>query len=244
MSKFICLQSGHEGRTSGSTGAPGEVELNVRIRNRLSDILIEKGFMIQLVGADPINAEINKDFDLFLALHGDADIYGTGGGVVDFPEPNTDGATIESQRIAKCITEEYFKHSEIVNHPERSNANTRYYYMWDQLTLKTPCVIIEMGVVRDAHDSVLLADTERIATALARGVCKAFDVTYDTPLPAPEPEPIPEPEPESPTESPETPVETPNPCFVQDALIKRIREIVFGRKWFWTKISSLKKLLS
>lgn len=177
--KLICLQAGHEGRTSGGTGAPGEQELNIRIRNRLSEILISKGFSVQKVTADPATTEVNKDFDLFLALHGDANVYGTGGGFVDFPEPSTDGATAESQRIAKIITDEYFKHSEIVNHPERSNKNTRYYYMWSKLSAKTPCVIIEMGVVQDSHDKVLLADTDRVANALARGICRAFDIPFD-----------------------------------------------------------------
>lgn len=178
--KLICLQAGHEGRTSGSIGAPGEQELNIRIRNRVFEILISKGFDIQKVKADPLPSEINKDFDLFLSIHGDANVYGTGGGFVDFPEPSTDVATQESQRIAKTITEEYFKHSEMVNHPERSNRNTRFYYMWSKLSAKTPCVIIELGVVQDAHDRVLLADTERIASAVSRGVCKAFNVPFDT----------------------------------------------------------------
>lgn len=194
--KFVCLQSGHEGRTTGSTGAPGEIELNVRIRNRLSEILISKGFSIQLVDADPISAEINKDFDLFLALHGDANVYGTGGGLVDYPDPSIDMVNAESKRIADAIASEYFKHSEIVNHPERSNANTKYYYMWRLLSAKTPCVIVEMGVVQDAHDKVLLADTERIATALARGVCKAFGVVYDVPIPPSEPPASPPPPPD------------------------------------------------
>jgi len=185
--KLICLQSGHEGVTTGATGAPGEQELNVRIRNRLSDILIAKGFQVQLVNANPTNAEINKDFDLFLALHGDANIYGTGGGFVDHPEPSTDGATVESQRIDKEIEAEYFDHSGIVNHPERSNANTKYYYMWQRLSAKTPCVIMEMGVVQDAHDKVILADTERVASSIARGICRAFSVAYDPVIPIPPP---------------------------------------------------------
>lgn len=185
--RLICLQAGHEGVTSRATGAPGEQELNVRIRNRLSTILQSKGFQIQLVNANPSDAEINKDFDLFLALHGDANVYGTGGGFVDHPEPSTDAATIESQRIDKAIEDQYFANSGIVNHPERSNANTRYYYMWARLSAKTPCVIIEMGVVQDAHDKVILADTDRVANAIARGVCAAFGVSFYPPTPPPAP---------------------------------------------------------
>lgn len=176
---FICLQAGHEGTTTGATGAPGEQELNNRIRARLSQLLIERKFMVQLVNANPSDAEINKDFDLFLALHGDANIYGTGGGVICAPDPAYDMVNTESKRISKAIEEEYFKHSEIVNHPERINKNMTMYYMWSRLSAKTPCVILEMGVVQDPHDKVLLADTERIASAICRGICKAFNVPFD-----------------------------------------------------------------
>lgn len=187
MSKFICLQAGHEGRTSGAVGAPGEIELNVRIRNRLSQILIDRGFMVQLVNADPTKAEYYKDFDLFLALHGDADIYGIGGGVVACIAPppfdSSEESNAESRRIRDVIASIYFKETGIVNHPERSNVNMTKYYMWSKLTPKTPCVIIEMGVVQDAHDKVLLANTELIASALGRAICKAFGVAYDIDLP-------------------------------------------------------------
>ena len=183
MAKFICLQSGHEGRTSGATGAPGEIELNVRIRNRLSQLLIERGFMVQLVGADPTPLEYKKDFDLFLALHGDADIYGTGGGVVACIAPppfdSSEESNAESRRIRDTIESIYFKETGIVNHPERSNVKMTKYYMWEKLTAKTPCVIIEMGVVQDAHDKVLLGNTDLIAKALARALCKAFNVNYE-----------------------------------------------------------------
>lgn len=181
MAKRICLQAGHEEVTFGATGAPGEKELNVRIRNRLSDILISKGFVLQLVNANPTDNEIDKDFNLFLALHGDADVYGTGGGFVDYPDASVDSANAESKRIKEAIESEYFNRSGIVNHPKRSNAKTKFYYMWSRLSAKTPCVIIEMGVVQDAHDKVILADTERVASALARGICKAFSVDFDVP---------------------------------------------------------------
>lgn len=183
--KKIMLQAGHAGVTTGATGAPGEQELNKRIRNRLSEILISKGFQLYLVDANPPASQLNQDFDLFLALHGDANVYGTGGGFIDHPRPDTDAATVESQRIDAAIESEYFTRTGIVNHPERSNANTTLYYMWSQLSAKTPCVIMEMGVVQDAHDKVILADTDRVASAIARGICKAFNVQYDAPTPPP-----------------------------------------------------------
>lgn len=182
----IALQGGHLGTTTGATGAPGEQELTRRIRTRLSEILISKGFQLFLFDAVVTQAQVNQDFNLFLALHGDANIYGTGGGFADYPEPKTDGATLESQRIARVINESYFPETQI-KYINRSNNNTRYYYVWKQLSAKTPCVIIEMGVVQDAHDKVLLGNTELIAGALARAICKAFGVTYEVVVPVPTP---------------------------------------------------------
>lgn len=192
----ICIQPGHINipfncipalRTS--TGAPGEQEFTLRIVNRLSEILRSKGFEVKQTDAnancDPKVTGV--DWDLYLAVHYDANVYGTGGGFVDFPEPSTDGATQESQRIAQAIREEYFNHSGIVNHPERSNSNTRFYYMWRALSAKTPCVILECGVGKDAHDSVILADTERVSNAIARGVTKAFGIAFDAPIPPTDP---------------------------------------------------------
>ena len=180
---LICLQAGHQGVTSGATGAPGEQELTVRIRNRLSIILQSKGFQVQLVNANPPQAEINKDFSLFIALHGDADYAGdNGSGFVDYPDPDLDGNNAESKRIKEAIESQYFSNSGITN-KSRSNANTKRYYMWARLTAKTPCVILEMGQVQDAHDRVILADTDRVANAIARGICKAFNVPFDPPTP-------------------------------------------------------------
>lgn len=222
MSKFLCLQSGHEGVTSGATGAPGEQVFNVRIRNRLSEILISKGFMVQLVAAHPSYAEINKDFDLFLAIHGDSNTYGTGGGFVDYPDPSVDASSTESKRIKEAIESEYFHHSEIVNHPERSNANTRYYYMWENLSAKTPCVLIECGVMEDAHDKVLLSDTERIASSIARGICKAFNVEYDVVEAPTAPQPVPD-----------------YKNYLYD-----IKTTIYGKGFFWVKLRRIKEIIT
>jgi hypothetical protein len=177
--KKICLQAGHWNMTSGQTGAPGEQELNYRIMMALKDELIKRGFQLYLVDANPPQNVIDQDFDLFLALHGDANIYGTGGGFIDNPAESVDYSFKESKRIRDAIASVYFKETGIVEHNERSNANTKYYYMWSRLTMKTPCNIIEMGVVQDAHDKVILADTARIVAGLNRGICKAFNVPYD-----------------------------------------------------------------
>jgi len=209
MPKFICLQAGHQNaknncdsKLAKGTGAPGEAEFTVRIRDRVKDILLSKknpdgspAFQVQLVDAtfncDPKSDD--NDYALFLAIHYDADIYGKGGGFLDFPEPSTDGSTKESQRIVSEMEKEYFNHSGIENVPGRRNANTKFYYMWKFLSFKTPCAIIECGVGKDEHDSVILADTNRVSNAIVRGICRAFNVPFDTPSSSPSPSVSPSP---------------------------------------------------
>jgi hypothetical protein len=193
--KKICLQAGHINAQyhtitslKGNTGAPGEQELTQRITDRVAFMLRERGFDVKQTDAVAYNdTTVTKvDWDLFLAIHGDADVYKKGGGFIDRPAPATDGAATESGRIMDVIESVYFKESHIENYSERRNANTAYYYMWKYLTGPTPCNIIELGVVQDAHDKVLLSDTNLISSALVRGICKAFNVSYDiNPTPQP-----------------------------------------------------------
>ena len=187
--KRIVIQAGHINVKNnsivalrGSTGAPGEQELNLRIANRLSAVLRDRGFEVKQTDAcaNDDKSITSQDWDLFLALHGDSDYAGdNGSGFADFPEPSTDGATAESQRICTLINQSYFPEVKI-NYVNHSNSNTRFYYMWKFLSAKTPCVLLEMGQVQDSHDKVLLANTDLIANGIGRAICKAFNVNFDS----------------------------------------------------------------
>lgn len=213
MSKIICIQAGHYPRTTGATGAPGEQELNWRITTRLDDLLIARGFVVQIVGADPKDAEISKNYDLFIALHGEADVHNMDGGMISPPDPSVDQVYKESKRISDAIGSLYFKESGIVERPEWISNGMRFYYMWKRLSAKTPCVILEMGVVQNAHDKVILADTDRVAIAIAKGICKAFGVDYE---PAPQP--------------PAPPTPPVDPCEVQNGKIARAKSAITSAK--------------
>lgn len=232
--KVILLGAGHEGRTTGATGAPNEQSFNVDISNKVADELRKRGFEVKRINADPKPEEIAGDWDLALFIHYDASIYGTGGGFVDFPEPSTDGATKESQRIAYLLRQEYFGTTKIVNHPERANKNTKYYYMWKRISPKTPCVIIECGVgmhVPDDHE-VLHFNRPLVVEGIVKGICLAFKVPYQLPTstlpPAPEPSPVPPSEPTDPS---------------QLALLVTIKDIIWGKGWPWAKVNKVKELL-
>lgn len=180
----ILIQAGHEGRTTGATGAPGEQAFNKDTANRVADALRAKGVEVKRVNADPTDAEIAGDWDLFLTIHYDADVYNADGGFVDFPEPSTDGATVKSQAIAKALTEEFFPTTGIRNVPSRSNANTRFYYMWKRISAKTPCVIIECGVGnRQPKDNDPLNTNRQLAVnGIMKGLTKALNLAGE-PMP-------------------------------------------------------------
>lgn len=177
MTRKFCIQSGHWNTTNGQTGAPRELERTLAIGKRLVDLIRASGHIAYHTDsqADKNKDVTGQDWNLFLSLHCDMDYPGTeGGGFIDFPEPSTDYATAESQRISKAIASVYFSESGIRNVPSRSNKNTRYYYMWSALSAKTACNILEMGESIDPHDKVILDDTERQAQIIFRGILNAF----------------------------------------------------------------------
>jgi regulator of replication initiation timing len=187
MAYKILIQAGHQNTTNGQTGAPEEMANNIRIRDRLGQVLISKGFQVYLCDANFVGKE---DYHLALSLHCDADYPNdNGSGFVDYPDPSVDSVNAESKRIKEAIESEYFKNSGI-NNVSHSNPNTKLYYWWSMLTAKTPCVILEMGQSVDPHDRVILADTDRVANAITRGICRAFGVAFD-PVTPPTPTPTP-----------------------------------------------------
>jgi len=197
--KKILLQLGHyntqnncDPRFRGMTGAPDEVAHNYAIGIKLAELLNMNGYEAHVTDANincPSNLiDANKDWDLFLALHCDSNYSGDeGGGFVDYIDLSIDSSlesNTESKRIKEAIESEYFIYTGIRNVPSRSNANTKFYYAWQYLTAKTPCVILEMGESVDPHDSVILNDVTRVAIGILKGIQKAFPVAIQ-PQPTP-----------------------------------------------------------
>jgi len=189
MPKKILIQSGHLNCKSncdpalrGSTGAAGEVDINLAVRDMLGTLLQAEGIEVKKVDAnyncDPTS--LDTDWDLFLALHCDCNYANdSGSGFCDYPEPYTDEVTLESQRMTKIIQDNFFP-SVGITVKSRSNKNTRFYYMWQSISAKTPCVLIEMGQVQDPHDYPILKDTNKIAKALRDSILIAFGMESAT----------------------------------------------------------------
>jgi hypothetical protein len=166
----------------GNTGTSGELEINVRITNRLASVLRDKGFEVTQTDANANDDKTitSKDFNLALFLHCDMDTANdNGGGMIGSGDKSVDASWVESKRIKDVMDSIYFKETGIVNKNFVTEGMTKYY-IWQYLSPKTSCVLIEMGQAMDAHDKVLLANTDLIANAIAKAICKAFNVTYDS----------------------------------------------------------------
>lgn len=240
MIKRICIQPGHVNTTNGQTGAPGEMAFNLDVANQVSGALRARGFEVLQTDAngDKDPKVTGSDWDLFLAIHYDANIYNASGGFVDFADPSVDSATTESQRIASHIRDSYFSTTGIENHPERSNANTRFYYFWSALSAKTPCVLIECGIGwRVPKDSDVLNSDKRttlVVPGIVKGICQAFNIPFDPPTPTPPVVPVPTP----------TPTPTPiDPCKDLTELFTNIKTILYGKGYVWAKLNAIKKLV-
>lgn len=189
----VALQAGHQNirnncnlNLRGGTGAPGEALWTPKIRDAVSQKLIKKGFQVFLFDANAnCQPESQQDFDLFLSFHYDADIYnGAGGGLAGAPDPTVDAVNARSQAIAKTINSIYFPLSGISYRPERINGNITYYYMWQNLTAKTPCVLLECGTNNQDN---LQNRTEELSTIITRTICTAFGVPFEDTEPTADP---------------------------------------------------------
>jgi len=172
----ILIQAGHKGRTSGATGAPGEQKWTSEIVPKIASKLREHGIEVGECNADPTAQDIAGDWDLFLSVHYDADIYNDRGAFIDTPDPSTDFATKESNRIADEMRKTYFSITGIPEKMNRSNKNTKFYYMWSKMSANTPCVIIEAGVGWRVEEDwrTLWHSQDKVVEGITSGILKAL----------------------------------------------------------------------
>lgn len=178
--KKICIEAGHKGLTTGATGAPNERTWTTKFVPILATKLKALGYETYETNALAYNDTkvTGTDWDLYIACHYDADIYNDRGGFVDTPDQSVDYVSTESNRIAQIVRSVYFTKTGIPEKPQRSNANTKFYYQWSSLSANTPCVIIECGVGnRSPEDKITLFDKiDLVASSLAEGIHKALGV--------------------------------------------------------------------
>ena len=175
----ICLQAGHKNMTTGSTGASGERDWTTTIVPMLAKKLREA--KIEVYETDAFGNKDTKvtgtDWDLFLAVHYDADIYNDRGGFADYPDQSIDAVWERSKYLSDSIEKIFFEKMGIPIKNNRSNANTKFYYMWQFLSSNTPCVLIECGVgARKPEDYETLRKYELVVDTLAEAILRALGV--------------------------------------------------------------------
>lgn len=175
--KRVAIQAGHKGVTTGATGAPGERDWTTKIVPMIASRLENAGVEVYQTGAkaDEDATVTGTDWDMFLAVHYDADVYNDRGGFVDYPDASVDQVYEESKRLAWALRDHYFTVTGIPEKYSRSNANTKFYYMWSALTANTPCVLIECGVGwRKPQDYEVLREYDFIADTISDGILKGL----------------------------------------------------------------------
>lgn len=227
---IVCLQAGHERIQNNcdhllaqGTGAPGEISWTPVIRKKVAALLQSHAFRVVEVDA---NANCNGPFgpfDLTLAIHYQSNTGHSGFGVF-VPDPSVDRDTVKSCARAKAIAKTYAARTKLpncssprlgLNTATWENPNTRFYYLWAKMN--GPLALIECGEgAPGAPDHNLLWDRQdKIAGAIAEGICVAFGVQWaPPPVPAPiPPAPVPVPVP------PPVPVPDPPPVVPPDVVV-------------------------
>lgn len=216
----ICLQAGHQNvrdncdaELATGTGAPGEIVWTPLIRKKVADLLKAHGFKVTGIDANtsclPPGDPQHGPYDLTLSLHYQSDNPKNPGKISGFgvfvPAPFLDEVNPHSIAIAKTIGKVYAKRTGLADYsdtrvkgagPTWANPNTQEYYLWrSQLG---PLVLIECGVgAVGAKDHTLLwTHIDKVAFAIAEGICTAFGVPFvvvPKPVPTPAPTPVPAP---------------------------------------------------
>jgi N-acetylmuramoyl-L-alanine amidase len=195
VSKLIALSDGHGVDTSGKRtptlpngqkSETGKPYMNENLFNRavvkyLDAELKRNGFRTLLVAptdADtPLATRTNladaKKVDLYVSVHANANTgkFGTWGGIETYTWKNG-----ESVRIGKLIHAELLKGTKLRDRGVKDGS-----HLWEIRKPNAPAILVEAGFM-DSHTDYkyLLSDAYRKETAIeiAKGICKAYGVTY------------------------------------------------------------------
>lgn len=177
---IITLDAGHGGKDPGALGRDGSREKD----NTLSQTLILKsylekqGFKVFLTRDKDVFvdlttrkniADANKS-DLFISVHNNS-----------FSDPKSNGietwnypGSTNGKKAGTLVQEELIKETRLLN---RGNKEAKFTV----LTGKCTAILVELGFISNDVECRLLASKDYqniVATAITKGVCRYFNVTY------------------------------------------------------------------
>ena len=176
------IQAGHH-PTGG--GAPGEAAWSFDLASRIAARLDSQGVEVAVIG-DFFNMlpppQCAEDWDLFVSLHYDADIYPNRTGCFADRATN-DPMGAESDRAIALWEAAYLPATGIPLHNERRNPNTNQYYAFRFTTAQTPGIIIEHGVGQGLDHAMLFDQIDVVADADAAAILTFLGIPPVPPVP-------------------------------------------------------------
>lgn len=173
---LLVVQMGHSGRTTGATGAPGEMAFTEAVGAACARLLNQGGWSVRPIVADPPNSQYRGD--AFIAVHADGS-----------NNPDVRGASVGYQNgigadLAHGWRDAYVRRGFTGPwHLDNYTENLHYYYgVGTAIGQANPrACIIECGTITNAADRAQMLP-DRVALAIG----DALGIT----LPDPEPVPV------------------------------------------------------
>lgn len=208
----VLIQKSHYAsyRPNGWSGAPGEADYILELcgyidaitRNTPIIVFWTDGDYGGITGDSDLyfsnrHPEFRDNYDAFIALHYDADVYRNVAGdhlsgwfwdraLASLTGPRDDA-------LGQIWQRRYSLMSGVPSfHPERRNANTRDYYAFRATSINTPGIIIELGIgAPNAPDYRWLRDNIMNIAQTVKATLYEYGGIADT-VPAPQPAPLPQ----------------------------------------------------
>lgn len=178
----VLIQAGHH--PSGG-GAPGEAAWSFDLASRIVAQLESQGVEVAVIGDFfnmPAPPQCVEDWDLFVSLHYDADIYPNRTGCFADRATNDPMGAASDLAIASWEAA-YLPATGIPLHNERRNPNTNQYYAFNATTAQTPGIIIEHGVGQGLDHAVLFDQIGVVADADTAAILNFLGVPSVPPAP-------------------------------------------------------------
>jgi hypothetical protein len=184
----VGLQAGHwltdqvpdelrrlEHSTGASWGGVPEWRVNLDVANRAAAILRDHGYHVDVLPTAIPPAYLA---DVFVALHADGDLDGSGRG---FKAAHASRRGPYEDHLVRVLVEEYGRTTHLPVDPRVSRNMLGYYaFSWSRFEAAaaphTPAAILEMGFLTSAADrTLLLGNPDLVALGVARGVLRFLD---------------------------------------------------------------------
>jgi N-acetylmuramoyl-L-alanine amidase len=161
--------------TGGSFFGINEVDITLDIAQRLVTVLLERGYVVDLL---PATVPPSYLADVFVTLHADSDLTSTARG---FKIAHGTYRSPHDKLLVQALIDNYYAGTGLPLNDRITSDMTDYYaFAWFRyehaLAPHTAAAIVEMGFISHPLDRPLLTDEpDRVARAIAEGITAFLD---------------------------------------------------------------------